>query len=73
MIRYKLRELIKAKELKEGRHITLEEIGQHTGVHRTTLSKIVNGRTVSSTTDTLAKLCEYFEVGIGDVVEYYDH
>ena len=71
MIRFRLKELIAEKEFQQGKRLTLEEVAKSTGVHRTTLSKIANNKKdYSPTTDVLDKLCEYFDVEIGQVAEY---
>lgn len=70
MIRFRLKELIAEKEFQEGRRVTMEEISQATGIHRTTLSKIANNKGYNATTDVLDKLCEYFGVELGKVAEY---
>jgi putative transcriptional regulator len=70
MIRFRLKELISDKEFREGRNVTIEEVSQATGIHRTTLSKINNQKGYNTTTEVLDKLCEYFDVGIGDVAEH---
>lgn len=72
MIRFRLRELIADKGFNEGRRVTLEEIAQATGIHRTTLSKIANQKGYNTTTDVLDKLCEYFGVDVGEVVNYVE-
>lgn len=70
MIRYRLKELIADKQFKEQRRITLEEVAQATGIHRTTLSKLSNQIGYNTTTDVLDKLCAYFGVEIGEVVNH---
>lgn len=70
MIRFRLKELIAEKEFQEGRRVTMEEISQATGIHRTTVSKIANNKGYNATTDVLDKLCEYFGVELGQVAEY---
>jgi putative transcriptional regulator len=70
MIRYRLKELIADKQFNEKKRITLEEVSKATGIHRTTLSKLSNQIGYNTTTDVLDKLCTYFEVEIGEVVNY---
>lgn len=70
MIRFRLKELIAEKEFQESRRVTMEEISQATGIHRTTLSKIANNKGYNATTDILDKLCDYFNVELGQVAEY---
>ncbi|NVN99092.1 MAG: helix-turn-helix transcriptional regulator [Geobacteraceae bacterium] len=70
MIRFRLREMIINKEFKDGRRISLDEIGKATGVHRTTLSRIAGQRGYNTTTDNIDKLCRYFGCGVGELMEY---
>lgn len=72
MIRFRLKELIAEKGFQENRRVTLDEVAQRTGVHRTTLSKIANQRGYNTTTDILDKLCEYFGVPLESVAQYID-
>lgn len=72
MIRFRLKELIAEKGFQENRRVTLDEVAHHTGVHRTTLSKIANQRGYNTTTDILDKLCAYFGVQLDDVAQYVD-
>lgn len=69
MIRFRLKELVADKAFKENRRITLDEISEATGVHRTTLSRIANKVGYSTSTDVLGALCEYFDCEIGDIAE----
>lgn len=41
-----------------------------TGVSKTTLHKIYNDQSSRIDFDTIDKLCEYLEVGVGDLFEY---
>lgn len=41
-----------------------------TGVSKTTLHKIYNDQSSRIDFDTIDKLCEYLEVGVGDIFEY---
>jgi putative transcriptional regulator len=70
MIRFRLKELLADKSFKEGRRITLDEVGEATGIARSTLSRLVNVKGYNTTTDNLGKLCEYFGVSVGEVAEY---
>lgn len=58
------------KGFNESRRVTLEEIAEATGVHRTTLSKIANHRGYNTTTEVLDKLCTFFRVPLSDVAEH---
>ena len=70
MLRFKIKELLAKKEFEEGRRITLTEVAEQAGIHRMTLSKIINQKGYSTVTDNLDKLCDYFECRIEDLVEY---
>lgn len=70
MIRFRLKELLADKSFKEGRRITLDEVSEATGIARSTLSRLANVKGYNTTTDNLGKLCEYFEVPVGEVAEY---
>lgn len=70
MIRFRLKELIAEKEFQEGRRITLEEISKATDIHRTTLSKVSNQKGYNTTTEVLDKLCDYFQVNLGELAEH---
>lgn len=72
MIRFRLKELMADKGFEENRRVTLDEVAKATGVHRTTLSKIANQRGYNTTTEILDKLCEFFEVEVGEVAQYVD-
>ena len=70
MIRYRLPELIADLEFKEKRRVTLEEVAEATGIHRTTLSKIQRQHGYNTTTDNLDSLCEFFGCPIEKLVEH---
>ena len=70
MIRFKLAEQIEKLQFKQSRRITIQEVAEATGVNRMTLSKILNHKGVSTGTDTLDRLCTYFNCRIEDLVEH---
>ncbi len=70
MIRYKIREQIAEKEFREARRVKLADVAEETGIHRMTLSKIINRRGYSTTTAVLDKLCAYFDCRIEDLIQY---
>lgn len=70
MIRFRLRELIADKAFKEKRLITMGEVAEATGIHRTTLTKIANTPSYNTTTENLDRLCNYFECDTGDVIVF---
>ena len=72
MIRFRLKELVAEKEFQERRRVTYEEIAQETGIHRTTLSKVANQVGYNTTTEVVDKLCKYFRVQPGELIQYFD-
>jgi putative transcriptional regulator len=70
MIRFKLKEVIAKHEFVLGKRITLKDISAATGINRMTLTKINTISDYSTSTDTLDKLCQFFNCQIEDLVEY---
>lgn len=70
MLRLKIKELIARKEFAEGRRIMIREIAEAAGIHRVTLSRMINRRGFSTKTDYLDRLCAFFDCRIEDLVEY---
>jgi DNA-binding Xre family transcriptional regulator len=70
MIRFKLGEMIEKKQFIEGRRVTINEIAMSTGLNRMTLSKILNQKGYGTGTDTIDRLCEYFNCEIHDLMEH---
>jgi len=70
MIRFRLKERIADREFTLGRRVTLNEVSEATGIHRTTLSKISAARGYTTTTDVLDRLCRYLDCRIDELIEY---
>ena len=70
MIRFKLGEMIEKKRFAEGRRVTINEIATSTGLNRMTLSKILNLKGYGTGTDTIDRLCEYFNCEVQDLMEH---
>jgi len=70
MLRFKIKEIIAQKEFDEGRRVTISEVAEGAGIHRMTLSKMINRKGYSTGTDNLDKLCVYFNCSIEDIVEH---
>ncbi len=69
MIRFKLGEMIEKRKFAEGRRVTINEIALATGLNRMTLSKILNQKGYGTGTDTIDKLCEFFDCKVEDLME----
>lgn len=70
MIRYRLRERIADFAFTHGRHLSLKEIAEATGIHRTTLSRILNQHGYNATVDNIDKLCSFFRCRVEDLLEH---
>lgn len=70
MIRFKLNELLSAKAFREGRRIEWQEVAERSGIHRTTISRMLNTRGYNASMSNLDALCRYFECQVGDLAEY---
>ena len=70
MLRFRVKELIAKKEFADGRRVTIGEVAEAAGIHRMTLSKLINQRGYNTGTENLDRLCRYFECEISDLVEY---
>lgn len=53
-----------------GRNVTISEVSEATGVSRWTLTRIERGDTAGIDFDTLARLCKFYGVPVGDLLEY---
>lgn len=70
MLRFKIKELIAKKEFEEGRRVTIGEVAEAAGIHRMTLSKMINQRGYNTGTENLDRMCTYFGCVVEDIVEY---
>ena len=73
MIRFKIKSLMEDAKFnkKGGRYaLTLEAVARDTGIHRATLSKMIHHVGYNATTDSVGRLCRYFEVSVDKVIEY---
>lgn len=70
MIKFKLEDLMNKKGSIEKRVVTINEVSNNTGIHRSTLSKILNEDGYNTGTDNIEKLCKFFDCAIEDVIEY---
>lgn len=70
MLRFKIKEMIAKKEFSENRRITIGEVAEAAGIHRMTLSKMINQRGYNTGTENFDRLCDYFECNIEDLIEH---
>lgn len=70
MIRFKLREQMAEKAFRDRCRITIGDVAEATGIHRTTLSKLINQPGANTETANLDRLCRYFRCELSDLAEY---
>lgn len=70
MIRFRLAELMADRGFREGRRLEIGELAEATGIHRSTLSRILNVRGSNVTSVNMDALCRFFGCSLGDLAEY---
>ncbi len=70
MLRFKIKEMIARKEFDDGRRVTIAEVAEAAGIHRMTLSKLINQKGYNTGTDNIDRLCAYFNCEVEELVEY---
>lgn len=53
-----------------GRKVSIQKVADAIGVSRERLTQIELGTMKEIDNDTLAKICAFYKVGVGDVLEY---
>jgi len=53
-----------------GEPVTLQEVAESAGIERSALNRIELGKTKGIDFETLSKLCAFYKVGIGDILEF---
>jgi putative transcriptional regulator len=70
VIRYLLTERLSERSFKLGRRIEWQEVAAATGIHRATLSRMLNQWGYNATTSNLDSLCRYFDCALGEIAVY---
>lgn len=70
MIRLRLAEQLAEKAFQEKRRIDWKEVSEGTGIHRTTLSKMLNTPGYNATLENIDRLCSYFHCQVGDLATH---
>ena len=70
VIRFRLSELLAERAFKEGRRIEWQDVAEGAGIHRTTLSRMLNVRGYNASASNLDGLCRYFGCQVGELAEY---
>lgn len=69
-IHTKARQLRLNHQAKLGYPVTLKNVSDATGIARAALNRIELGQTERIDFDTLVRLCAFYEVGVGEILEY---
>jgi putative transcriptional regulator len=56
-------------EFRLGKRVTIKDVSEGTGINRVTLSKIINQKGYSTTTENIDKLCDFFDCEIQDLMQ----
>lgn len=72
MIRLRLAEQLAEKAFREKRRIEWKEVAEATGLHRTTISKMLNIAGYNASLENLDLLCRYFRCQVGDLAVYVE-
>lgn len=70
LIRFHLAKLMADKGFAERRRLELGDISEATGIHRSTLSRVLNRPGVNLTADNMSRLCAFFGCSLGELAEY---
>ena len=68
MIRILFNQMLDDKSFRDRRRITINDVCQETGLSRPTVSRIANIPGYVTSTDTIEKLCRYFECTPGELL-----
>ena len=70
MIRFHLAKLMADKGFRDRRRLELGDVSEATGIHRSTLSRVLNRPGVNLTADNMSRLCAFFGCSLGELAEY---
>lgn len=70
MIRYRLLERISDWQFQHGRTLQLKELAEKTGIHRTTLSRMINKRGYKVNVENIDRLCQFFGCRVDELMEH---
>lgn len=72
MIRILFNQLLDEKSFRERRRITINDVCAEIGLSRPTVSRIANVPGYVTSTDTIERLCRYFQCTPGDLLVLVD-
>lgn len=68
MIRFRLAEVMAEYAFRHGKRVEWKDVAEATGVHRSTLSKLLNVRGYNASIDSIDRLCTYFQCRVEDLM-----
>lgn len=68
MIRFRLAEVMAEYAFRNGKRVEWKDVAEATGVHRSTLSKLLNVRGYNASIDSIDRLCTYFQCRVEDLM-----
>ena len=68
MIRCRLGVILAQRRFEGQKPSNFTELSEATGIERATLSRLANNKTTRYSINTLERLCEVLEVGLGDLL-----
>lgn len=68
----KARQVRLAYQAKVGHSVSVQEVADAVGIDRKRLTQIELNRMERIDTETLTKLCQFYGVGVGDILEYVE-
>lgn len=69
-ITLRVNDLLKGRELREGRRLALADVARDSGIELETLAELLAAQTDSVSLPVLAKLCTYFDCRPDNVLHY---
>jgi DNA-binding Xre family transcriptional regulator len=68
MIRFRLAEVMADHNFRNGTRVEWKDVAAATGVHRSTLSKMLNVRGYNASVDSIDRLCTFFQCRVEDLL-----
>lgn len=68
MIRFRLAEVMADFTFRHGKRVDWKSVAEATGVHRSTISKMLNMRGYNASIDSIDRLCTYFQCKVEDLM-----
>ena len=70
MIQIQIKQLLAFKQQQWGKHITLTEVSNETGISSMTLHRALKNQQYKLSTDSIDRLCSFFKCDLTDLLRY---